>query len=170
MGFAPVTNPALVVMVTLTGTTGTAGFGGPSAGPVFNVVASEALRILDVPKDLPEDAPKGLQVATAPVDDNDLAIAGLDDRFNILEEDPSAKPSAEMLAAAAPDADPIAVPAILAMNTGPATPDFRGKTVREVMEESSESGVAVSMKGRGVARAQWPKPGAPLREGTKVLR
>ena len=163
MGFAPVTNPALVVMVTLTGTTGTAGFGGPSAGPVFNVVASEALRILDVPKDLPEDAPKGLQVATAPVDDNDLAIAGLDDRFNILEEDPSAKPSAEMLAAAAPDADPIAVPAILAMNTGPATPDFRGKTVREVMEESSESGVAVSMKGRGVARAQWPKPGAPLR-------
>ncbi len=33
MGFAPVTNPQLVVMVTLNGTVGEAGFGGPSAGP-----------------------------------------------------------------------------------------------------------------------------------------
>src|SRR5215216_992748 len=29
MGFAPVTNPAIVVVVTLNGTHGTAGFGGP---------------------------------------------------------------------------------------------------------------------------------------------
>ncbi len=166
MGFAPVTNPALVVMVTLTGTTGTAGFGGPSAGPVFNTVMSEALRIMDVPKDLPETPAK--ETLLAKVDDNDLAIAGLDDGANILEEDPSAKPSAEMLLAATPETDPNADPTILAMNTGPATPDFRGKTLRQVIEESSESGVLVSVRGRGVARAQWPKPGAPLKEGTKV--
>jgi len=166
MGFAPVTNPALVVMVTLTGTTGTAGFGGPSAGPVFNVVATEALRILDVPKDLPEETPKDLQLAA--VDQNDLPIAGLGDGANILEEDPTAAPSAEMLAAATPESDGSVVPAFFAMNAGPATPDFRGKTVREVIEESSESGVPVSVKGRGVARAQWPFPGAPLPDGAKV--
>ena len=103
MGFAPVTNPALVVMVTLTGTTGTAGFGGPSAGPVFNTVATEALRILDVPKDLPETPAKDLQVAK--VEDNDLSIAGLDDRYNILEEDPTVKPSAEMLASVTAEVD-----------------------------------------------------------------
>ena len=167
MGFAPVTNPKLVVMVTLTGTTGTAGFGGPSAGPVFNVVATEALRILDVPKDLPEDAPKtdaNLQVAE--LDQNDLSISGLSDGPNILEEDPTARPTAEMLAGATPE--PGAEPALLALNAGPSTPDFRGKTVREVIEESSESGVPVFVKGRGVARAQWPRPGAPLPEGAKV--
>lgn len=173
MGFAPVTNPALIVMVTLNGTTGTAGFGGPSAGPVFKTVATEALRILDVPKDLPEDLPKEKDPNNllAAVDENDLSIAGLDDSRNILEDDPSAVPSAEMLAAAAPDesGEPgMVTPALLALNTGPATPDFRGKTVREVIEESSESGVPVTVQGSGVARAQWPSPGAPLREGSKV--
>lgn len=170
MGFAPVTNPALVVMVTLNGTVGNAGFGGPSAGPVFNVVMTEALRILDVPKDLPETVPQDKNVQVAEVDQNDLAIAGLSDGTNILEDDPTAKPSAEMIAAATPEpnADGLVIPSLLAMNTAPATPDFRGKTVREVIQESSESGVPISLEGRGVARAQWPKPGAPLPQGAKV--
>jgi len=169
MGFAPVTNPALVVMVTLNGTVGNAGFGGPSAGPVFNVVMTEALRILDVPKDLPETLPQDKNVQVAEMDQNDLSIAGLSDG-NILEDDPTAKPSAEMIAAATPEpnADGLVIPSLLALNTAPATPDFRGKTVREVIQESSESGVPISLEGRGVARAQWPKPGAPLPEGTKV--
>jgi len=133
-------------------------------------VMTEALRILDVPKDLPElePQPKGVQVAE--VDQNDLSIAGLSEGSNILEDDPTAAPSAEMLAAAMPESsvDGAVPPALLAMNTGPATPDFRGKTVREVIQESSESGVPISVQGRGVARAQWPRPGAPLAEGTKV--
>ncbi len=54
MGFAPVTNPSIVVVATVNGTHGTSGFGGPTAGPVFRAVTTEALRLLDVPKDLPE--------------------------------------------------------------------------------------------------------------------
>jgi membrane peptidoglycan carboxypeptidase len=58
MGFAPVANPAIVVVVTVNGTRGgSAGYGGPVAGPVFRAVATEALRVLDVPKDLPDTAP-----------------------------------------------------------------------------------------------------------------
>jgi cell division protein FtsI (penicillin-binding protein 3) len=57
MGFAPVTNPAIVVVVTLNGTHGTAGFGGAVAAPVFHEVAGEALRVLDVPRDLPDNTP-----------------------------------------------------------------------------------------------------------------
>ena len=58
MGFAPVTNPAIVVVVTVNKTHGgSAGYGGPVAGPVFREVATEALRVLDVPKDLPEIRP-----------------------------------------------------------------------------------------------------------------
>ena len=58
MGFAPVTNPAIVVVVTVNATHGgSAGYGGPVAGPVFREVMQEALRVLDVPKDLPDTAP-----------------------------------------------------------------------------------------------------------------
>src|ERR1700738_5106376 len=57
MGFAPVTNPAIVVVVTVNGASGMAGYGGPSAGPVFREVAAAALRLLNIPKDLPDDEP-----------------------------------------------------------------------------------------------------------------
>jgi cell division protein FtsI (penicillin-binding protein 3) len=95
LGFAPVVNPQIVVAVTLNGTThGTAGFGGAVAAPVFREVATTALRIFDVPKDLPDSsallaesrAPK-----TSSNDDrdaavgNDLAIAGLGEAPEVWE-------------------------------------------------------------------------------------
>src|SRR5262249_37674639 len=39
MGFAPLNVPAIVVVVTINGTHGTAGFGGAAAAPVFHAVA-----------------------------------------------------------------------------------------------------------------------------------
>jgi len=54
MGFAPLNNPQLVVVVTLNGSTQ---YGGALAAPVFKEVAESALRILDIPKDLPEVTP-----------------------------------------------------------------------------------------------------------------
>jgi cell division protein FtsI (penicillin-binding protein 3) len=84
LGFAPVVNPQIVVAVTLNGTThGTAGFGGAVAAPVFREVATTALRIFDVPKDLPskempDDTSRISRDQPAPAD-NDLAIAGLGD-------------------------------------------------------------------------------------------
>lgn len=55
LGFAPVENPQVVIIVTLEGTNGgEAGFGAPVAAPVFREVAMAALRMLDVPKDLPD--------------------------------------------------------------------------------------------------------------------
>ena len=41
-------------MATAGTTGGTAGYGGPVAAPVFREVAMSALRMLDVPKDLPD--------------------------------------------------------------------------------------------------------------------
>ena len=41
MGFAPLTNPAMVAVVTLNGTHGTAGFGGQAAAPVFHAVLTK---------------------------------------------------------------------------------------------------------------------------------
>jgi hypothetical protein len=156
MGFAPVTNPQLVVMVTLNGTVGEAGFGGPSAGPVFNRVTTEALRILDVPRDLPDKVVPNTQLIPVKAEkpsaiDDDASIAGLGDGPSIIEEDP--------------DANPLVTSATL---VGPRVPDLRGKTVREVIEQASGSGLPVSINGTGVARQQYPPPGAILPEGSKI--
>jgi cell division protein FtsI (penicillin-binding protein 3) len=145
MGFAPVTNPAFIIVVTLIGTTGNGGMGGAVAGPVFQAVATEALRVLDVPRDLPDADPEPEQAA--PADDaNDLAIADLGSpEQNVMEE--MASQAAE---------------------TGPKVPNFRGKTMRAVAEEAAAMGLPVSLDGSGIARAQAPPAGSALREGERV--
>jgi cell division protein FtsI (penicillin-binding protein 3) len=76
LGFAPVGNPRVVIAVTLHGTKGgSAGYGGARAAPVFREVAMSALRILDVPKDLPDAVVRASTVK----EENDLAAAGPDD-------------------------------------------------------------------------------------------
>jgi membrane peptidoglycan carboxypeptidase len=78
LGFAPVTNPQIVIIVTLEDTYGgTSAFGGPVAAPVFREVATSALRFLDVPKDLPEKAlpDASLHSANVPAHEIDRAAA-----------------------------------------------------------------------------------------------
>jgi cell division protein FtsI (penicillin-binding protein 3) len=158
MGFAPVTDPAIVVVVTLNGTqSGSRGFGGVVAAPVFKNVAEAALRLLDVPKDLP-DAP--LEPDMDAVPDNDLAIAELTEPNPPQRDETDATPlpaifdPAEMTAAGSP--------------IGPTVPDFQGKTKRQVAEESSALGFRVELAGAGVARMQQPPPGAVLEPGQRV--
>ena len=51
---------------------------------------------------------------------------------------------------------------------GSTVPDFRGKSMRDVVEETSASGMDVMIEGSGVARAQVPLPGSPLRQGEQI--
>ena len=51
---------------------------------------------------------------------------------------------------------------------GARVPDFRGKSVREVVEEASAEGIELMLEGSGVARAQVPKAGAPLHRGERI--
>ena len=55
MGFSPINNPSFLVVVTISGTTGTAGFGAYAAGPPFTNIANTALRIREVQRDVPEE-------------------------------------------------------------------------------------------------------------------
>jgi cell division protein FtsI (penicillin-binding protein 3) len=163
MGFAPVTNPAVVVVVSLNGTHGTAGFGGPVAAPVFKVVAAEALRVLDVPKDLPDD---GVQIASATEDVSDLADADLSAAGNILEEADDDTQVAE--AHPVPTAGPVASVAPAPPDTRPRVPNFSGMTMRAVLAEAAAKGIAVVPAGSGIAHMQSPPPGAILHEGERI--
>jgi cell division protein FtsI (penicillin-binding protein 3) len=172
MGFAPVTNPAIVVVVTISGTDGQAGYGGPTAGPAFREVAAAALRMQDVPKDLPEMLP---QHDSEQADENDVAIAGLGSSIPpplVQAEDAVA---ADDRPAASADSASDQRPFLLDVTAnpardlaGPRVPNFRGKTLRDVVEQSAALGIPVEFKGGGIAQAQVPEAGAVLPLGQSV--
>jgi len=147
MGFAPVTNPAIVVVVTLNGTHGDSGFGGAAAAPVFKEVASEALRVLDVPRDLPVEEPKPL-----------LAKA---ENLDAPATDSAPRPLPD-------DAEEAAGAASAAPAPGPKLPNFRGMPMRDVLNVAEAMGLKVMPDGSGVARAQDPPAGAPVRPGEHI--
>ena len=172
MGFAPVTNPSLVVVVTVNGTEGEAGYGGPTSGPPFRQVAAAALRMMDVPKDLPDVLPSKVDDQA---DENDVAIADLGSSIPpplVQAGDAAAaddRPAASANSAldqrtflAKPRAD---APQEVA---GPRVPNFQGKTVRDVIEQSAALGMPVEFTGSGIARGQIPEPGAILPFGQSV--
>jgi cell division protein FtsI (penicillin-binding protein 3) len=152
IGFAPLNNPAIVVVVTLNGTHGNMGFGGRAAAPVFHAVATEALRVLDVPKDLPEaEVAEVAASKDADKEKDDLAMADLGSgEPNILEEGEEDAPAAATVVA------------------GLKVPDFKGKTMRAVLAEAAERGLAVIPDGSGVARLQRPPAGSVLRQGQRI--
>jgi cell division protein FtsI (penicillin-binding protein 3) len=222
VGFAPVTNPALVVLVTVHKTTGENGQGADAAAPVFTAIMTEALRMLDVPRDIPEQEIAANRPKKNEKIYDDVSIADLGGA-SIMEEDPSVRqllaeqmkivptaadatdvPAPQLLALASPGsrpANPVPAPVAAAQRqppapqsagTGPAggtvntaranppraisipdnrapmVPDFRGKSMRDALTAASGSGIEVTVEGSGVARAQSPLPGTPLRQGDKI--
>jgi cell division protein FtsI (penicillin-binding protein 3) len=194
MGFAPVTNPQLVIVVTLNGTAGDNGMGGAAAGPVFKAIATEALRMMDVPKDIPEEIADAKKPRKTDKVVEEASVADLGGN-SIMAEDQTVKEllaeearltqlaaaekaaeipaatgeatpagSGHVLVSAAPD--PVSTPA--PVSKGPTVPDYLGKSMRAVVEEASADGIEVMIEGTGVARAQVPLPGKPLRRGERI--
>lgn len=165
MGFAPVTNPAIVVVATLNGTHGSAGFGGAVAAPVFREVATEALRVLDVPRDLPDDTPDSKDTRVADLDDAPVMDGAA--APPVLEE-------AEAQAPAPPTASPVygppAPPAAAAEKalSGPTAPNFIGLSMRSVVTLAQAKGLPVVLAGTGIVRRQDPPPGALLHGGERI--
>jgi len=165
MGFAPVANPAIVVVVTVNGTHGgSAGYGGPVAGPVFRAVITEALRVLDVPKDLPDVAPdaherQGTDPDEVPILDGPAEPPVLEEAEAQVPEVPQANP------APGPQPQP-ALPVEAA--SGPKAPNFIGLSMRSVVTLAQAQGLPVVLAGTGIVRRQAPPPGAVLRGGERI--
>jgi cell division protein FtsI (penicillin-binding protein 3) len=143
IGFAPVVNPRVVVVVTLNRTPK---LGGASAAPVFRKVAETALRVLHVPMDKPETLPEEKPLKPAPPEKPALVLA----------EDKQAPPQEP--------AAMLTTPALV----GPRVPDFRGRPLVSVLQEAATLGLPVETLGRGLAREQSPPPGTVLGPGMRV--
>jgi len=155
MGFAPVANPAIVVVVTASGATGHDGFGAEVSAPVFKTLTQAALRFMDVPRDLPGSSP---DPDTGKADDNDLAIADLAPPLALPEETSDAEDESESQRAVFSDN----------LLAAPKVPNFVGLSVRAVMQEATADGIPVMVRGHGIARVQAPLAGALLPPGEKV--
>src|SRR5258708_5997836 len=138
----------------------------------FREVTAAALRMLDVPKDLPETLPSddGEQA-----DENDVAIAGLGSALPpplVPAEDAS---SADDRPAADADATGDQRTFLAAGETesgrglaGPRVPNFQGKSLRDVIQESAALGLPLEFAGAGIARVQFPEPGKILPIGQSI--
>lgn len=162
MGFAPVVNPKIVVVVSAHGSRGRA-MAAQVAAPAFSSVAAAALRILEVPQDLPE---------TLKADNTAPAKTGSDEK---VDEKAAASNSSVPLPLV-PDAGDqrtfltpaVQNPALKNVAFGPKVPDFTNQTMRQVVEESSRLGIPVDFTGSGLVREQVPLPGGFLGKGERV--
>ena len=154
MGFAPINNPAIVVVVTVNRTHL---MGADASAPAFKAITEEALRILNVPKDpLLVAADTAAKPSPETVSEDDAAIADLAaDGARAGDEEDEPAPSAPLVASAA-------------LPSGPTVPNFHGKSMRAVVEEASEKGLSVLLDGSGIARMQQPPPGSVLRPGERI--
>jgi cell division protein FtsI (penicillin-binding protein 3) len=151
IGFAPVNNPRIVVVVTLNNTPQQ---GGIAAAPVFAKIAETALRVLQVPKDDPDNDIHGMPALPKEVNEQP------EEQLKKLAEKKSAeKPQ--------PAPEPALTPGPYLV-AGPRVPDFRGKPLVAVMRESAAMGLAVEFVGTGVARDQSPPPGRILPLGGRI--
>lgn len=146
MGFAPLTNPAVVIVVTLNGSTK---YGGVIAGPVFKEIAQSAMRALNVPQDNID--PKMFQ------DDMTLAEAS-----DIPVENLTTAEAAQIHQQMEAEVSQTEIP------VGPKVPNFIGKPIRTVIEEATAQGVRLELLGSGIARQQEPPPGTQLTNGQKI--
>lgn len=138
-GLVPIASPRLAIVVSIDEPDPASHYGGKVAGPVFGVVASEALRYLGVPGDAPvEEAP--------------------------ARADKPGKPTrADRPAAAAPADDDVELPPISDDDAAATLPDFRGMSVGRALAAARAAGIAVELEGSGRCLEQDPPPGpSPL--------
>ena len=154
-GFAPINDPALTILVVIDSPQG-GHEGGPTAGPVFKAIAERALPYLGVAHDVPV-----LANPAAP------SIAAQD---AVEESEELDAPAVETPLPAATAPTPPAGRVVVAVGSAGqvAMPDFSGQTVRAVSAECARLGLALSLQGNGVARAQTPAPGTRLSAGARV--
>src|SRR5437899_142774 len=132
-GFAPISNPAVTILVSLDSPVGLHE-GGQVAAPVFKRIAEQVLAYMDVPRDVPLNA-KLIQAAYK----RQIASEGATTLEDFAATDFSGQPDEPPAAsnALAPDQPtPHAPEVTMAADEGGdiSVPDFSGKTMREVTE------------------------------------
>ena len=157
IGFAPVNDPAISILVVLDSPVG-AHHGGEVSGPVFKRIAEQVLAYLGVPHDVPSpsdtETAKNVPRTVRPGFQGASGVATNEASFE-------AAVSKGQYAAAAPTM-------AFSGQQGVAVPDFEGESVRQVTEECVRLGLAPALIGSGIALEQFPQAGTEVPGGSQV--
>lgn len=165
VGFAPVNNPAVTILVQLDSPVGLHE-GGSVAAPVFKRIAEQVLQYLGVPHDVPV-LPTTLRAARHSQASEAVDVSDFDSSqmtaatFN----DPAGKepmPRPLSVSTWAPTVE-------LAADGGVSVPDLTGRTVRQVTEICVQLGINPVLVGAGTVQGQSPQPGTMVRTGASVI-
>jgi cell division protein FtsI (penicillin-binding protein 3) len=166
VGFAPVNEPAITILVVLDSPVG-AHHGGEVGGPVFKRIAEQVLAYLAVPHDLPSPS----DVETAKNSQPRPPRASAKKR----KERAASQPPLDAVLPAGTSPDPASpVPeqpsqtVAFSGQDGIPVPNLAGRTVRAVMEECQRVGLVPSLIGSGVALEQFPSAGSLVPPGSRV--
>src|SRR5271156_7167876 len=171
VGFAPVNEPAVTILVVLDSPVGQH-LGGNLGGPVFKRIAEQVLAYLDVPHDVPVESDSEFakkNKSSAEPDDsvvqNDLRAA---DR-QTQQEQATFQNVVSKSTANRPNSSSTGAPTtVISEEDSVDVPDLTGKTVRGVTESCSGLGLIPELIGSGVAVEQTPDPGTRVQRGSSI--
>jgi cell division protein FtsI (penicillin-binding protein 3) len=161
VGFAPVNDPRVTILVVLDSPVG-AHHGGEVGGPVFKRVAEQVLTYLDVPRDVPSTSEMQTAKKSDRAHPGEMSIDtgsgnGADQarkESNVEIDQDALKPSAPTIAFGNQEAVTV--------------PSLAGQTVRSVTEACSRLGLVPALVGSGVALEQSVEAGTQVARGTRL--
>jgi cell division protein FtsI (penicillin-binding protein 3) len=159
VGFAPVSNPAVVIIVVINEPEG-AYHGGDVAAPVFREIAEQVLPELNVTPDLEvKDTPPMIAAARQPaaqqVEQDSLQSERRQETLpKVAAKSFNGKAGEVVFAAAA--------------NRRALMPDLRGQSVRDALRMCAQLGVRLEAHGDGFASRQTPAAGTEIDPGQTV--
>jgi cell division protein FtsI (penicillin-binding protein 3) len=160
VGFAPVNNPAVVIVVVIDEPGGSY-HGGEVAAPVFRQIAEQILPEMGV---IPDTDFKGPELVARA-----LQTPAEISKLRQDETRQEASRAATMPRVKARDNNGGEIVYAVATSNAILMPDLRGRSVRDVARACTQLGMQVEARGDGGrVLGQMPQPGAELREGQTV--
>lgn len=166
VGFAPVNNPAVVIIVVID-EPGGAYHGGDVAAPVFRQIAEQILPEMGVIPDTDFKDPE--LVARATQTPAQISLLRKDEKRRDEEKREQESRASSLPRVTASDDNGGEIVYALATSQAILMPDLRGRSVRDVARACARLGMQVEAHGDGGrVFGQAPQPGAALRQGQVI--
>src|SRR5438105_1841358 len=160
VGFAPVNNPAIVIIVVIDEPQGSI-YGGDVAAPVFREIAEQVLPEMNVTPDteLKSAPPLIAQISKA------SPQQGKEDAAQAAGREESLR---KVVASKSFNGQTNEVVFAMATNRGALMPDLRGQSVRDALRMCAQLGLKLEARGDGFATQQNPAAGTEVGVGQTV--
>jgi cell division protein FtsI/penicillin-binding protein 2 len=167
VGFAPVPQPAVTILVVIDEPKG-AIYGTEVAAPVFRAIAEQTLGYLNVPQDNPSRWP---QVAKSTPAGSFRSIRDDGAGSSNSAPEPLGVATSPVKTVSFPKSSGREIADTVVLDDGPlvTVPDFAGMAVRQVARVCQELGLELNVRGTGLAVGQFPAARARVASGTRLL-